>query len=180
MPLLSDFRKNQPQANVSVRRLSAFPVALLLAILFVTASAVSAAGADIYPAPEQAQPDLTAALHTAALQHKNIILDFGGNWCGDCKVLDIRFHDPVNVGLIDANYIFVHINIGSSSMDQNRKFAERYQIPLEKGVPALAVLDAHGKLLYSQRTGEFEAMRRMDPSSVTNFLLQWKPAKTRA
>jgi thiol-disulfide isomerase/thioredoxin len=118
---------------------------------------------------------LAAALHNAAIEHKRLILDFGGNWCGDCKVLDIYFHDPANKSLIDANYIVVHVNVGH--MDQNQKIAERYQVPLAKGVPALAVLDEHGKLLYSQRSGEFEAMRRMDPSSVTSFLLQWKPAR---
>jgi hypothetical protein len=62
-------------------------------------------------------------------------------------------------------------------MDQNQDIAARYQIPLAKGVPALAVLDDKGNLLYSQKTGEFEAMRRMEISSVTSFLLQWKPGK---
>ena len=96
--------------------------------------------------------------------------------CGDCQVLDIYFHDPANKPLLDANYVLVHVNIGH--MDQNQDIAERYQIPLKKGVPALAVLDEHGKLLYSQRTGEFESMRRMEIGSVTSFLLQWKPSKS--
>jgi len=38
-----------------------------------------------------------------------------------------------------------------------------------------SVLNRHGKLLYSQRAGEFEAMRRMDSSAVTAFLNRWKP-----
>jgi len=129
----------------------------------------------IYPSPEQAKADLASGLKAAAAGHKNVILDFGGNWCGDCHVLDIYFHDPANKPLLDGNFVLIHINIGH--MDENVDIAERYQIPLAKGVPALAVLDEHGKLLYSQRTGEFEAMRRMDISSVTSFLLQWKPAK---
>jgi thioredoxin 1 len=48
-------------------------------------------------------------------------------------------------------------------------------VPLKKGVPALAVLDANGNVLFSQRSGEFESMRGMDPASVTAFLNQWKP-----
>jgi hypothetical protein len=67
------------------------------------------------------------------------------------------------------------VNIGH--YDANLDIAEKYEIPLKKGVPALAVLSDHGKLLYSQRTGEFESMRRIDPSSVTGFLVQWKPLK---
>jgi len=43
-------------------------------------------------------------------------------------------------------------------------------------VPALAVLNMRGKLLYSQKTGEFAAMRHMESSAVTQFLTQWKPA----
>jgi hypothetical protein len=61
-------------------------------------------------------------------------------------------------------------------MDVNVDIAEKYQIPLERGVPAIAVLSDKGKLLYSQKSGEFEAMRRMDPASVTTFLAQWKPS----
>jgi len=146
----------------------------LLAVL-AAASASRAAEREIYPDPEQAPADLAAGLKTAAAQHKRVILDFGGNWCGDCQVLDIYFHDPANKPLLEANYVLVHINIGR--MDKNQAIAERYQVPLSKGVPALAVLDEHGKLLLSQRSGEFESMRRMESSAVTSFLIQWKPAK---
>lgn len=147
---------------------------LLLAVSLLPVAA-RAADREIYPGPEQAKADLAAGLKAAAATHKHVILDFGGNWCGDCQVLDIYFHDPANKPLLDANYVLVHVNIGH--MDQNQDIAERYQIPLKKGVPALAVLDEHGKLLYSQRTGEFESMRRMEIGSVTSFLLQWKPSK---
>jgi thioredoxin 1 len=59
-------------------------------------------------------------------------------------------------------------------MDKNVDVANKYDVPLGKGVPALAVLDSHGRLLYSQKNGEFEKMRHMDPNSVTSFLEQWK------
>jgi thiol:disulfide interchange protein len=168
-PFTSAFR---PLRNI------ALPLALA-AILIAANTPAQAATREIYPAPEQAPADLAAALKTAAAEHKRVILDFGGNWCGDCQVLDIYFHDPANKPILDANYVVVHINIGLHGIDPdtNRKIAERYQVPLDKGVPALAVLDQHGKLLYSQRTGEFESMRRMESSAVTSFLLQWKPAK---
>jgi len=70
--------------------------------------------------------------------------------------------------------VLVHVNIGQ--MDQNLDIAAQYHVPVSKGVPALAVLDEDGELLYSQRSGEFEAMRRMSASSVTDFLNEWKPS----
>ena len=143
-------------------------------VLVVALSVVPARSAerDIYPAPGQAKSELTAALAASAAAHKRIILDFGGNWCPDCHVLDLYFHDSVNRPILEANYILVHVNIGS--MNENLDIAERYRIPLRKGVPALAVLGEHGELLYSQRTGEFEAMRGMQSSAVTDFLVRWK------
>jgi thioredoxin 1 len=145
------------------------------AILSLTVQTpVVAALPDIYPDPGRAKTDLAAALQTAAANHRRIIVDFGGNWCTDCHVLDGYFHDAANKPLLEAGFLLVHVNIGRR--DQNLDLAERYQIPLNKGVPALAVLDGDGKLLYSQRTGEFEAMRRMQSSTVTEFLTQWKPA----
>jgi thioredoxin 1 len=152
---------------------------LIALALLLTATAGTARSADrvIYPDPSQAKTDLAAALKTAASEHKRILLDFGGNWCGDCKVLDIYFHDPSNMQILNANFVLVHINIGQEGIDTNFDIAQRYGVPLQKGVPALAVLDEHGKLLYSQKQGEFEAMRRMQLSSVTSFLVQWRPER---
>jgi thioredoxin 1 len=148
-------------------------ISATLSVLFAVALIpAQSAERDIYPAPEQAKSDLAAALASAAATHKRIILDFGGNWCTDCHVLDLYFHNPANRPILEANYILVHVNIGR--MDENVAIAERYHIPLRKGVPALAVLGEHGKLLYSQKTGEFEAMRGMQSSAVTGFLVHWK------
>lgn len=148
----------------------------LLAIICCCAAIASfpvrSAERDIYPPAPQAAPDIATALQNAASSHKRVILDFGGNWCTDCRVLDIYFHDSANKPLLEENYILVHVNIGH--MDANVDIAQRYQIPLSKGVPAVAVLDERGKLLYSQQTGEFEAMRHMQSGSVTDFLMRWK------
>ena len=148
---------------------------VLVAGLALAAGMANSAGRDIYPDSAQAKADLAAALKTAAATHKRILLDFGGNWCGDCVVLDYYFHNEANRPILDANYVLVHVNIGH--MDENVDIAKRYGIPLEKGVPALAVLTETGKVLYSQQNGQFETMRRIEPSAVTQFLVQWKPVK---
>jgi thioredoxin 1 len=152
-------------------------VAQKFVLAAILALGVSAAAQNriIYSATADPHADIAAAIKTATAQHKHIILDFGGNWCGDCQVLDIYFHQQPNLPLLEDNYVLVHVDIGH--MDKNTDVADKYGIPLKRGVPALAVLDSHGRLLYSQKNGEFEAMRRMDPASVTEFLNQWKPKK---
>ncbi len=153
--------------------LTKFKSIALAALLTLAAGSASSATHDIYPDPAQAPADLAAALKTAAATHKRVLLDFGGNWCGDCQVLEIYLHDPANLPIVHANFVVVPINIGH--YDANLPLAKRYQIPLNKGVPAVAVLSDHGTLLYSQKSGEFEAMRKMESSEVTKFLVRWKP-----
>jgi thioredoxin 1 len=133
---------------------------------------VQAALPDIYPPAAQATADLDNAIKKAGREHKRVIVDFGGNWCTDCRVLDLYFHDAANRPVLEANYVLVHVNI--EHMDANVPITERYRIPLSKGVPAIAVLDEQGQLLFSQKAGEFEAMRHMQSAAVTDFLLHWK------
>ena len=135
-------------------------------------SRVPAVKKHIYSETANPKADIAAALAEAKKEHKRVILDFGGDWCGDCQVLDIYFRQDANAELLAQNFVVVHVWIGR--MDANLDIPEKYGVPIKKGVPALAVLDAQGKTLYSQRTGEFENMRNMDPASVTEFLNHWK------
>jgi thioredoxin 1 len=142
--------------------------------LLAGSSAAIAANHEVYSDTADAKAEIRQALATAAREHKRVLLDFGGNWCGDCIVLHLYLQDPGNASLLQNNFVPVYVNIGR--YDKNLDIAKQYNIPLEKGVPALAILDPNGKLVYSQRNGEFESMRRMDVSSVSEFLTKWKPA----
>ena len=125
----------------------------------------------IYPEISQAQTDVQTALAEARQTHKRIILDFGGDWCPDCQVLNIYFNQSPNRELLDKNFIRVNVNIGRE--DANLDLAHKYGVPVQ-GVPALAVLDDHGKLLYAQNK-EFSDMRHMQSTDLTQFLNKWKP-----
>jgi thioredoxin 1 len=152
-----------------VKRIKLFTIAAGLALAVGTARSATR---EVYPDPAKSRSDLAAALKAAPAEHKRVLLDFGGNWCGDCQVLDIYFHDPVNRPILLSNFILVDINVGRYEV--NLDLARKYHIPLDKGVPALAVLSENGRLLYSQETGQFAPMRKMESSAVTKFLVQWR------
>lgn len=124
----------------------------------------------IFPSIEAAPADVKAGLAEARRTHKRVILDFGGDWCGDCQVLNIYFHQSPNAELLAKYFVLVDVNIGR--MDANLDIAHKYGVPV-KGVPALAVVDGNGKVVFAQNK-EFEDMRTMQPSSVTDFLNKWK------
>ena len=146
----------------------------LAALLLVTVLPLAAAAAPLYPEVARASADIEAAQQQAAREGKRVLVDFGGDWCTDCKILDINFKRPENAALLASRFVVVHVNVGAKGITDNFPVAERYGIPLKKGVPALAVLDAKGKVLYAQKNGEFESMRSMDPKSVNEFLERWK------
>jgi len=147
----------------------------LAAALLLLVATIAPAAERIYPPVSAAKDDIAAALKEAAATHRRVLVDFGGDWCTDCKVLDIRFREAANAELLQRHYVVIRVNVGDKGIKENFDVAERFGIPLRKGVPALAVLDSDGRVVYSQKNGEFESMRSMDSASVTEFLRTWAP-----
>jgi thiol:disulfide interchange protein len=160
------------------------PWIIFAAVLFTTVSAAqfkrvpleppAQANPKLYRADANATQDIRRAVATAGKQHKNVLLDFGGNWCIDCHILENAFHQPRIAPLLNDNYIVVHVDVGK--YDKNLDLAKKYHVDLQKGVPSLAVLDALGKVLYA--TGDFERAHLMSEDDVIQFLDRWRPPAT--
>jgi hypothetical protein len=129
---------------------------------------------NIYPADADAHAEIKDAEERAARSHKRLLLVFGANWCFDCHVLDLAFQGPDLAPILAANYELVHVDLGPDS-HKNADLVKQYDIPLDKGVPALAVADSDGKLVVSQKNGEFEDARGLTPEVLMEFLNKWKP-----
>jgi thiol:disulfide interchange protein len=134
---------------------------------------VSARLREMYPDNADAKKEIAEALQAASKEHKRVLLVFGASWCFDCFVLDYRFHQPNMASLVESNYRTVHVDIGRG--DKNLDISKKYDTPIE-GIPALAVLDSSGKLVYSQKRHEFSSARSLDPKVIVAFLQKWKPA----
>ncbi len=127
----------------------------------------------IYDENADAKKEIRAALIQAKAQNKRLLLVFGADWCYDCHVLDYRFHQPEIQPILDKSFIVIHVDIGQG--EKNVDLANKYRIPLNRGVPAIAVVDKSGALLYSQQQGEFAPARRLPAQNFLAFLQQWAP-----
>jgi thiol:disulfide interchange protein len=159
-------------------KLSRWIVMLSLAIATAAASGVcfgqaAAKTKDIYNESADARAEIKEALAKAAAEHKRVIVVFGANWCFDCHVLDKAFHSSDLAPILAANYEVVHVDIGKG--EKNQDLMAKYEVPMKRGIPGLAVLDANGKLIYSQKNGEFENARALTPEDFLVFLNKWKP-----
>ncbi len=90
-------------------------------------------------------------------------------------------HKPELAERIKQSFVIVEVDVGR--YDKNLDLAEKYDLTLKRGlmsllkrtgIPALAVLDPHGKLLYSDGHG-FTDARNMSYESIRGFFEQWKP-----
>ncbi|HEY7354029.1 MAG TPA: thioredoxin family protein [Terriglobales bacterium] len=127
----------------------------------------------LYPNASAARQDIRNALARATKLKKHVLVVFGADWCYDCHVLDKAFLRSDIAPVLHSGFEVVHVDVGEG--DKNQDLMNQYQVPMRRGIPAIAVLDADGKLLYSQKNGEFERARVMGPEDLLDFLNKWKP-----
>lgn len=82
-------------------------------------------------------------------------------------------HKPDLALLIARGFVVVKVDVGR--YDKNLDLAEKYGLPINKGIPAISVLDPHGKLLYAQSQGQFANARAMPYHDFAEFFRKWEP-----
>jgi thioredoxin 1 len=129
---------------------------------------------NIYPADADAHAEIKEAEERAAHGQKRLLLVFGANWCFDCHVLDLAFQRPDLAPVLVANYEVVHVDLGLDEQ-KNADIVKQFDAVLNKGIPTMAVAESDGKLVVSQKSGEFEDARGLTPDVLLEFLNKWKP-----
>lgn len=81
----------------------------------VTTSATTQALPDGYDATRNAKADINAALAAAAKDNREMLIDFGANWCPDCMALDVMFRSVQVEPLLQKDYLVVAVDVGSST-----------------------------------------------------------------
>ncbi len=143
----------------------------LLAVAF-SANAATAPYDESANAPAQIQ----ASLQEAKAANKPVLVVFGANWCGDCKVLDMSLKTGASAPLIQQHFKMVKINVGK--FDRNLDIAEAYGVPLKKGIPAIAVLSPAGKVIYATQSGELADARNMGDTAIYDLFVKVASTKT--
>ena len=141
---------------------------LILAAGLLAAPARAADGP--YDEKADAKAAIGAALVEARAAKLPLLVVFGANWCGDCKMLDAAFKTGASAALMAKSFKVVKVDVGR--FDRNVDIAQAYGVPLKSGIPAVAVLAADGHVLYATRGGELADARKMGEAGVHAFFTQ--------
>jgi protein disulfide-isomerase len=140
---------------------------ILFALSFVLFSMTVVAASGPYDENADAKLDIKQALSQAAASNTPVIVVFGANWCGDCKMLDHTMKSGASAALISRDFTVVKVNVGH--FDKNVDLAKSYGVPLDKGIPAIAILSAKNDILYATQEGELADARKMGETGVYEF-----------
>ena len=130
--------------------------------------------AKLYHPNADAKADIANAVKQAAAQHKNVLLQIGGNWCIWCiRFNDLVIHDPELDKYVRANYVIVHVNY--SKENENEKLLAELGYPQRFGFPVFIVLDDKGNRLHTQNSGYLEEGKGHSKEKVMEFFKNWAP-----
>ena len=127
-----------------------------------------------FPYDEKADADgaVTAALARAKANGKLVVIDLGGNWCPDCRILAGTMALPQLSMFVRKHYELVMVDVGR--FDRNLQIPGRYGIARPEGVPALLIIDPKtNRLLNPGKTSALSNARAMTPQALADWLASW-------
>ncbi len=176
-----------------MRTLALAALAALAAVPLAAPAAVPAPKADVatfaelktplpYPydeaadaSPKAVDARIAKAKAKARREGKLLLLDLGGNWCTDCRILAGTIALPAIQRFVDAHYVEVTVDVGR--MDKNLQAPGRYGLDKLSGVPSVLVIDPKtDRLLNKDDVFALSDARHMSPQALADWLARW-PAK---
>ena len=129
------------------------------------------------PLPYDERTDAMVAVATARARaragHKLLLIDLGGNWCLDCRILAGTMDLPELAPFLRRHFEIVTVDVGR--FDKNLAVPARYGITERlEGVPSLLIIDPRSnRLLNAGRTAALADARSMTPQALADWLAQW-------
>jgi thiol:disulfide interchange protein len=111
----------------------------------------------VYDEGADARQQIDGAVAKAKKNNRRVLVQWGANWCGWCRMLHATFEGDKEVHKeLQYEYDVVRVDVGH--FDKNMELASGYGADLKKrGLPYLTVIGADGKVVTNQDTGELEA-----------------------
>ena len=125
----------------------------------------------LYDPRADARADIAAALARSKADRLPVLLDFGADWCPDCHVLSAYLDSPEGRAKVGDRAHVVRIDVGN--WDRNLDVAKDYGNVVDKGIPAVVVLEPDGSIAGTSADGALANARTMPMIQVLDYLGRW-------
>lgn len=127
------------------------------------------------PTPYDSRVDADAALAAtiarAKASGKRVLIDLGGNWCTDCRILAAVMELPELKTFLAKHYEIVEIDVGR--MNKNMQIPARYGVTKLDGVPTVLIVETDGTLINATNSADLADARSMNPQGIADWLARW-------
>jgi thiol-disulfide isomerase/thioredoxin len=125
-----------------------------------------------YNEAANADAQVSAAFARAKRHHTRVLIDLGGNWCGDCIVLANLMQLPEVKAFVNAHYEVAEVDVGR--FDKNLQIPARFGITKRlEGVPSVLIAKPDGTLVNARHTAALADARSMSPQAIADWLAMW-------
>lgn len=146
-------------------------------------AALTACGADVPPTVDashtaitiapydenaNAETELTAAINQASETGKLVLINFGANWCPDCREFEKACLEPETKQLIDTHFVVAKVDVGD--WNKNPEIVAEWGNPIEGGIPAVVLATPDKRILFTTKAGQLSKARSMGQESLHRFL----------
>ncbi len=138
-------------------------VTLLVFMVVIVSISACASGPRPYDALANSENVIRATLAEMPAD-KNLLLTFGANWCSDSRKLAAAYQDQMLASLLTEQYEMLFIDVGRR--DNNMQLAEKYQVPVMGGIPAVAVVNKSGKVIFSSLATDLKNAELMSQEEI--------------
>lgn len=90
---------------------------LLLPLLLVSFTTIAQPD-DVYDPSRDALSDFKSALISASVEHKNIFVIAGGNWCSYCHKFEKNLKDASLDEVLENNFVLIKVNYSEENYNE--------------------------------------------------------------
>lgn len=123
------------------------------------------------PTDKKVEQEYARNLKQIQNNNKKLVLLFGADWCGDCKALEMHLANSTVFTALKNSFLFQKVDVGR--FNKNILFNNKFQDPIDGGIPAIVIIDKAEKILVSTNSGYFSNARKMSASEVLKFFKKY-------